>query len=407
MSVQTAQTHLRTRLQTRPLARERLSRRVRETPPSGIRRFFDILATMPEVISLGIGEPDFVTPHHIIDAGITSLREGYTSYTSNSGMLELRQLVSDHLARLYGVHYDPEKEILITVGVSEALHLATLALIDAGDEVIVPQPCFVAYTACVAFAGGVPITIPTVVEHDFQVTAEQIEAVITPRTRALLIGYPNNPTGAVMSRERLTEIADLAERYDLLVISDEIYDRLVYGVSHTCFPTLPGMRERTLLLGGFSKDFAMTGWRLGFACGPADLMSGLRKIHQYIIMSAPTPAQHAAIVALTDPRSETSVRSMVEEYDRRRRVIVDGLNEIGLACFEPRGAFYAFPSVESTGLSSEAFSEKLLLEEQVAVVPGNAFGAGGEGYVRCAYTASMEDIQEALNRMERFVRRYR
>ncbi|MFQ5856936.1 MAG: pyridoxal phosphate-dependent aminotransferase, partial [Anaerolineae bacterium] len=359
----------------------------------------------PEVISLGIGEPDFVTPEHIIDAGVASLREGHTGYTSNSGMIELRELISDHLAERYGVHYDPEQEVLITVGVSEALHLAALATVDAGDEVIVPQPCFVAYAACVLFADGVPVPIPTYVEHDFQVTAEQIEAVITPRTQALLIGYPNNPTGAVMSRERLLEIADLAERYDLLVISDELYDRLVYGVEHTCFSALHGMRERTLLLGGFSKDFAMTGWRIGFACGPADLMSGLRKIHQYIIMSAPTPAQYAAIAALTDPRSKASVQSMLEAYDRRRRVIVDGLNDIGLDCFEPHGAFYAFPSVERTGLSSEEFSEKLLLEEQVAVVPGNAFGAGGEGYVRCAYTASMEDIEEALNRMERFVKR--
>lgn len=401
MSTQTAQTQLK----DRPLVRERLSRRVRRTPPSGIRRFFDILATMPEVISLGIGEPDFVTPQHITEAGIASLRDGHTGYTSNSGMIELRQLISDYLAKRYGVWYDPEKEILITVGVSEALHLATLATVDDGDEVIVPQPSFVAYSACVLFADGVPVSIPTYVEHAFQVTAEQIEAVISRRTRALLIGYPNNPTGAVMSRERLLEIADLAERYDLLVISDELYDRLVYGVEHTCFPALPGMRERTLLLGGFSKDFAMTGWRIGFACGPADLMSSLRRIHQYIIMSAPTPAQYAAIAALTDPRSEASVQAMLEEYDRRRRVIVDGLNDIGLDCFEPRGAFYAFPSVERTGLSSEEFSEKLLREEQVAVIPGSAFGAGGAGYVRCAYTASMADIEEALNRMERFVKR--
>ncbi len=402
MSVQTVQSRLR----QRPTVRERLSRRVRETPPSGIRRFFDILATMPDVISLGIGEPDYSTPAHIIAAGVASLDAGYTSYTSNSGMLELRELVSDYLADLYGVRYDPEKEILITVGVSEALHLATLATVDAGVEVIVPQPSFVAYTASVLFADGAPVTIPTYVEHDFQVTGEQIEAAITPRTRALLIGYPNNPTGAVMSRERLLEIADAAERYDLLVYSDEIYDRLVYGVDHTCFAALPGMRERTLLLGGFSKAFAMTGWRLGFACGPADVMQGLRKIHQYIIMSAPTAAQHAAMSALRDSRSATSVQEMVSEYDRRRRVIVDGLNDIGLDCFEPRGAFYAFPSVERTGLSSEEFSERLLREEQVAVVPGSAFGAGGEGYVRCSYTASMGDIEEALRRMERFVKRH-
>lgn len=402
MSMQIAQSQL----DDRRSVRQRLSRRVRETPPSGIRRFFDILATMPDVISLGIGEPDFVTPDHIVDAGVASLRDGHTGYTSNSGMIELRQLISDHLAELYNVRYDPEEEVLITVGVSEALHLATLATIDAGDEVVVPQPCFVAYPACVLFASGLPITVPTYVEYDFQVTAEQVEAAVTPRTRALLIGYPNNPTGAVMSRGRLLEIADLVERHDLLVFSDEIYDRLVYGVEHVCFSALPGTRERTLLLGGFSKDFAMTGWRIGFVCGPADLMSGLRKIHQYIIMSAPTAAQYGAIAALTDPRSEASVQDMLDEYDSRRRLIVEGLNDIGLDCFEPHGAFYAFPSVKRTGLSSEGFSEKLLREEQVAVVPGNAFGAGGEGYVRCAYAASMGDIEEALSRMERFVSRY-
>lgn len=386
--------------------RERLARRVLETPPSGIRRFFDILATMPEVISLGIGEPDFVTPQHIIQAGIQSLQAGHTGYTSNSGMMELRELISAHLERLYGVHYDPEKEILITVGVSEALHLATLATVDPGDEVIVPQPSFVAYAACVQFAGGVPVTIPTYVEEAFQVTAQQVEAAITPRTRALLIGYPNNPTGAVMTRERLLEIAQVVERYDLIVYSDEIYDRLVYGVEHTCFASLPGMWERTILLGGFSKDFAMTGWRLGYACGPADLMAGLRKIHQYIIMSAPTMAQYAAITALTDPATEEAIQAMVEAYDRRRRLIVEGLNAIGLDCFEPRGAFYAFPSIQRTGMTSQEFSERLLREEQVAVVPGDAFGVGGEGFVRCAYAASLEDIEEALRRMERFVMRY-
>lgn len=399
---------LRPSVKERPIVqRERLARRVLETPPSGIRRFFDILATMPEVISLGIGEPDFVTPQPILQAGIASLEAGHTGYTSNAGMIELRELISDRLADLYGVRYDPEEEILITVGVSEALHVAALATVDPGDEVIVPQPCFVAYAACVSFAGGIPITIPTYVEHNFQVTAQEIETVITPRTRALLIGYPSNPTGAVMTRERLLEIAELAERYDLIVYSDELYDRLVYGVEHTCFAALPGMWERTILLGGFSKNFAMTGWRLGYACGPADLMVGLSKIHQYIIMSAPTTAQYAAITALTDPASDEAVQAMVEEYDRRRRLIVDGLNAIGLDCFEPRGAFYAFPSVQRTGMSSEEFSEKLLREEQVAVVPGNAFGVGGEGFVRCAYAASMEDIEEALRRMERFVNRYR
>jgi aminotransferase len=388
------------------LVRDRTSHRLRRTPPSGIRRFFDILATMPEVISLGIGEPNFVTPNHIIDAGVASLRAGHTGYTSNCGMIELRTLLSDYLAGLYGVRYDPKQEILITVGASEALHLAIMATIDAGDEVIIPEPCYVAYSACVAFAGGIPVAVPTYAQYNFEVTAEQIAAVVTPRTRAILINYPNNPTGAVMSHERLLEIANLAERYNLLVLSDEIYDRLVYGVEHTCFPTLPGMRDQTLLLGGFSKAFAMTGWRIGFVCGPADIMSGLHKIHQYIIMSAPTQAQYGGIAALTDPQTEKSVQAMIVEYDRRRRAVVDGLNQIGLDCFEPYGAFYAFPSVRRTGLTSEQFSEMLLLEEKVAVVPGNAFGASGEGYVRCSYTTSMQDIEEALHRMEHFVDRH-
>jgi len=386
------------------VTRDRIAERVRSVPPSGIRKFFDIIATMKDVISLGIGEPDFVTPEPFIRAGIRSLEAGQTGYTSNSGILELRQLLSQHLERLYGVQYDPETEILITVGVSEALHLAMLTIVEPGDEVIVPEPCFVAYKPTVVFAGGTPVAIPTFVENDFQVTAQEIEAAITPRTKALLIGYPNNPTGAVMTRERLLDVAALAERYDLIVLSDEIYDRLVYGVEHTCFAALPGMWERTILLGGFSKDYAMTGWRVGYACGPADLIAGLRKIHQYIIMSAPTMGQMAAIEALKS--GEEHVQRMRAEYDRRRRVIVDGLRAAGLPCFEPRGAFYAFPDIRVTGLTSDEFSEKLLLEEKVAVVPGNAFGECGEGFVRCAYAASLEDIEEALRRIERFVRRY-
>ncbi len=385
------------------MTRERVAERVRAVPPSGIRKFFDIIATMKDVISLGIGEPDFVTPQPLIQAGIRSLAAGQTGYTSNSGILELRQLLSRHLARLYGVEYDPESEILITVGVSEALHLAMLATIEPGDEVIVPEPCFVAYVPSVVFAGGTPVTIPTYVEHDFQVTAEEIARHVTPRTKALLIGYPNNPTGAVMTRQRLLEIARLAEECDLLVFTDELYDRLVYGIQQTCYPSLPGMRDRTILLGGFSKNYAMTGWRIGYACGPADLIAALRKIHQYIIMSAPTMGQVAAIEALKC--GEEHVQAMRAEYDRRRRVIVDGLNAIGLPCFEPRGAFYAFPDIRRTGLNSEEFSEKLLFEEKVAVVPGSAFGESGEGYVRCAYAASMENIQEALRRIERFVKR--
>jgi aminotransferase len=383
----------------------RIAERVRIVPPSGIRKFFDIAATMKDVISLGIGEPDFVTPPPLVDAGIRSLQAGETHYTSNSGIFELRQLVSQNLKRLYGVEYDPETEVLITVGVSEALHLVMLTLIEPGDEVIVPEPCFVAYIPTVVFAGGRPVTISTHVENDFQVTAAEIEAAITPRTKALLIGYPNNPTGAVMTRERLLEVAALAEKHDLLVLSDEIYDRLVYGIPHTCFPSLPGMRDRTVLLGGFSKDYAMTGWRVGYTCGPADIVAGLRKVHQYIIMSAPTTGQIAAIEGLK--HGEPYVRQMIAEYDRRRRLIVDGLNAIGLPTFEPRGAFYAFPDIRPTGLTSSEFSEKLIYEEKVAAVPGSAFGACGEGFVRMSYATAYEKIEEALRRIERFVKRHR
>ena len=381
-----------------------ISQRVASVPPSGIRRFFDIAATMPDVISLGIGEPDFVTPTPILNAGIASLQRGETAYTSNSGTIELRRALSDHLARLYGVEYNPETELLITVGVSEAMYLAMTAIVDPGDEVIVPQPCFVAYAPEVIFAGGVPITIPTRVENEFQVTGEEIEARVTPKTKAILIGYPNNPTGAVLTRERMGEIARVAEQHDLLVISDEIYDRLVYGVEHTCFASLPGMKERTILLGGFSKDYAMTGWRIGYIAAPAELLAAARKVHQYTIMSAPTTGQHAALAALKC--GEEHVQRMVAEYDRRRKLIVSGLNSLGLDCFEPRGAFYAFPSVAKTGLSDDEFADKLLAEEQVAVVPGNAFGAGGAGFVRMAYAQSYEKIEQALERIHRFMQRY-
>lgn len=383
----------------------KVAERVVSIPPSGIRRFFDIAATMQNVISLGIGEPDFTTPAHIIEAGIEALRRGETHYTSNAGIFELRQAIAENIARLYGVQYDPAKEIFITVGVSEGLYLALTALLNPGEEVIVPEPCFVAYVPEVVLAGGVPVRIPTWVENNFEVTAEEIERAITPRTKALLIGYPNNPTGAVMSRERLMAIAQLAERYDLVVISDEIYDRLVYGVEHICFASLPGMRERTIVLQGMSKAYAMTGWRVGYAAGPAELIAPMLKIHQYTIMSAPTVAQIAALRALK--HGEEDVQYMREMYDRRRRLIVAGLNNIGLSCFEPKGAFYAFPCIRTTGLSSMEFSERLLMEEKVAVVPGSAFGECGEGFVRCSYASSLENIEEALNRMARFVQRHR
>jgi aminotransferase len=381
-----------------------VSRRVASVPPSGIRRFFDIAATMDDVISLGIGEPDFDTPKPILQAGIRSLELGQTHYTSNSGTIELRQALAEHMQRLSGVEYDARSEILVTVGVSEALYLALTAVLDPGDEVIVPTPCFVAYQPEVVFAGGTPIPLATTVEDRFQVSAEALEAHITPKTKVVLIGYPNNPTGAVMSRDRLLALATVVERHDLLVISDEIYDRLVYPPhQHVCFAGLPRMRERTITLGGFSKDYAMTGWRIGYAAAPAAILAELRKVHQYTIMSAPTMAQAAAVEALRS--GEEHVAAMVEEYDRRRRLIVAGFNELGLPTFEPLGAFYAFPSIRASGLSDEAFAEQLLQEERVAVVPGNAFGADG-AFVRASYATAYEKIEEALERIRRFMLRH-
>ncbi len=383
------------------MSRERMSRRVRSMTSSGIRRFFDIAATMPDVISLGVGEPDFMTPAPIRAAGQRSA-DFFTGYTSNFGLRELREALSQHLEKLYGVRYDPERELLITVGASEALQNAALALLDPDDEVIIPEPCFVAYGPCITFAGARPVYVSTSVDQAFQVTGADIEAAITPRTKAILIGYPSNPTGAVMQRERLLEVATVAERHDLLVFSDEIYDRLVYGVDHTCFASLPNMQSRTILMGGFSKAYAMTGWRLGWVAASADIIEGVAKIHQYAIMSAPTMSQYAALEALC--HGEASVLAMVAEYDRRRRVIVAGLNAIGLPTFEPQGAFYAFPQIGHLGLSSETFVERLLLEKHVAVIPGDAFGQSGEGYVRACYATSMDKIEEALDRIERFVR---
>jgi aminotransferase len=384
--------------------RDFVSSRVAGVPPSGIRRFFDIAATMDDVISLGIGEPDFITPSPILEAGIRSLKAGETQYTSNSGVLELRQALSAHLERLYGVSYNPEDELLITVGVSEALYLALTAVIDPGDEVIIPTPSFVSYLPEVLFAGGVPVSLKTRVEDEFQIQAGDLKTLITPQTKVLLIGYPNNPTGAVMSREKLQEVASIAQEHDLLIISDEIYDRLVYaGHEHVCVASLPGMRERTITLGGFSKNYAMTGWRIGYAGAPAPILAALRKIHQYTIMSAPTTSQAAARHALS--HGEEAVQAMVAEYDRRRQLIVSGLNELGLTTFEPLGAFYAFPRIDSTGMDDETFAERLLLEERVAVIPGNAFSADGN-YVRCCYATSYENIEDALERMRRFMERH-
>ncbi len=371
-----------------------LSQRVAGLRPSGIRKFFDIAATMKDVISLGIGEPDFATPAPIMEAGKNSLIMGETHYTSNAGKLELREAISSHLKSLYGISYDPINELIVTVGVSEALYLATTAILDPGDEVIIPTPCFVSYQAEVLLAGGVPVEVASRYKNQFALDPADLEKAITSRTKAILIGYPNNPTGAVASHEILLEVARIAEKYDLVVISDEIYDRLVYGVKHVCFPALAEAKKRTILLGGFSKDYAMTGWRIGYAAGPADFIQGLVRIHQYTVMSAPTMSQTAALEALKvgDP----FVLDMLKEYDRRRKLIVNGFNRLGLDTFEPRGAFYAFPRINVAGMNDESFAENLLNEEHVAVVPGSAFGAGGEGFVRCSYATAYEKIEEAL-----------
>ncbi len=389
-----------------PLADRALAERVRAVPPSGIRRFFDILATMDDVISLGVGEPDFDTPREIVEAGVESLREGRTHYTSNYGTVELRKALAEHLERRYGVHYDPATEILVTVGASEAVDLALRATCDPGDEVILHEPSYVAYVPAVVFAGGVVRHVPTRFEDDFALDPTAVESAITPRTKALFLGYPCNPTGAVLPPAVQDELAAIAERHDLLVYSDEIYDRLAYGTyTHRAFSALPGMRERTILMGGFSKAYAMTGWRVGWLCAPAPILEGVVKVHQYGIMSAPTTAQDAALIALRD--GEPAVEAMVSEYDRRRRLLVDGLNAIGLDTFEPRGAFYAFPRISSTGLDAETFTERLLTEERVAVVPGGAFGPSGEGHVRMCYATSYEQLEEAIRRIGRFVERVR
>ncbi|MBX3036178.1 MAG: pyridoxal phosphate-dependent aminotransferase [Anaerolineales bacterium] len=386
-------------------ATERLSKRVAGLKPSGIRKFFDIAATMKDVISLGIGEPDFTTPKPILEAGIRSLQNGETHYTSNWGKMELRDAIANNLNRLYQVKYDPTNQIIATVGGSEALYLSFTAILDPDDEVIIPTPCFVSYQAEVIMAGGVPIEIPCREENQFMVDPADIRKAITPRTKAIFIGYPSNPTGAVITREVMMEIANLAEEFDLLLVSDELYDRLVYDFEHVCLPSLSeSIKNRTILIGGFSKDYAMTGWRIGYACGPSDLIQGLVRIHQYTIMSAPTTAQDAALEALIN--GDPYVEEMRVEYDRRRKLLVNGLNRLGLRTFEPRGAFYAFPNIQASGMNDEDFAEKLLREEHVAVVPGNAFGPGGEGFARMCYATAYEKIEEALHRMEKFMSRH-
>ena len=382
--------------------KKRIAPQVEAVPPSGIRKFFDIAAEMEDVISLGVGEPDFVTPWTIRESCIYGLEQGRTSYTGNRGLPELLEEIARHKKEQHGLDYDPKTDVLVTVGVSEALDLALRALLSPGDEVLIPEPCYVSYKACTTLAGGVAVPVPARIENEFRITAEDLEAHVTPRTRVLLIGYPNNPTGAVMRREHLAELADFAEAHDLLVISDEIYGDLTYGDEpHVSFASLPGMQERTLLLDGFSKAYAMTGWRIGYALGAPEIIAAMTKIHQYTMLCAPITAQLAAVEALK--RGEKYRDKMVAEYDMRRGFIYQGLTKLGLSCFEPKGAFYIFPDVSSTGLSSEDFAEKLLMSEHVALVPGTAFGDCGKGYVRCSYATSLDKIDEALARIGNFL----
>jgi aminotransferase len=372
-------------------------------PPSGIRRFFDIAASMDDVISLGVGEPDFVTPWRIREAGIFALENGFTTYTSNAGLLELREAICADLDSRYAVSYHSATECLITAGVSEGLDLALRVLLEPGDEVLIPEPCYVAYAPCVTFAGGTPVTVPTDGIDGFRLHVDRIAAAVTPRTKAILISSPANPTGAVQLREDLAALVELAVRHDLYLISDEIYERLSYLSPHTCLAGLPGARDRTVLLGGFSKAHAMTGWRVGYLCAPPAISELAGRIHQYTMLCAAHVSQMAALEALR--AGESDVAEMVADYDRRRRLFVKGLCEIGLECPEPGGAFYAFPSIANTGLDSQEFAEQLLQSERVAVVPGNVFGPSGEGYIRCCYATALPLLEEALERMERFLRK--
>jgi len=385
--------------------RSRIARRVEALPPSGIRRFFDLVERMPEAISLGIGEPDFVTPWRIRESAIYSLERGHTHYTANRGLQELRTELARYLARRFGVEYDPAEELLVTVGASEAIDVALRAVLEPGDRVLVPQPCFVSYVPCVELAGGSAVPVPTSVRNGFQVQIEDLAAAARQGARALLLGYPNNPTGATLPRDQVERVVRFAQERDILILSDEIYAELTYDGGHVSMAAVPAGRERTILIGGFSKAWAMTGWRLGFAAGPPDLIAAMAKVHSYTVMCSPTTAQEAAVDALR--ACEEDIAEMRRQYNQRRRVVVSRLNQMGLECFEPKGAFYAFPAIGSTGMTAEEFAERLLAEEQVAVVPGTAFGACGEGFVRCSYATSMPLLEEALRRMASFAARAR
>ncbi|WP_026671806.1 aminotransferase [Alkalihalobacterium bogoriense] len=383
----------------------RLSKTVQSIQPSGIRRFFDLASTMDNIISLGVGEPDFVTPWNVREASISSMERGFTAYTANAGLFELRSEIAKYMKKQFSVRYEPENEILVTVGASEAIDLALRSVINPGDEVIVVEPTFVSYAPIVSLAGGVPVSIGTSKEHSFKLTASQLEKAITPKTKAVMLCFPNNPTGAVMTEAELREIATVIERHDLLVLSDEIYAELSYDSEHYCFSRFSEMRDRTVVIQGFSKAFAMTGWRLGFACGPPDIIGAMLKIHQYTLMCASTLAQYGALEALQNGMED--VGRMVQSYRQRRNFVVKSFAEIGLPCHTPGGAFYAFPSIENTGFTSNEFAEKLLMEERVAVVPGSVFGAGGEGHIRCSYATSMDNLEEAIKRMARFLEKHK
>ncbi|KAF5423765.1 MAG: aminotransferase [Candidatus Methanomarinus sp.] len=381
-----------------------ISNRVKQTPPSGIRKFFDMVIGMEDVISLGVGEPDFVTPWHIREACIYSLEKGYTTYTSNSGLIELREAISDTFHTDYGVDYDPHDQVLVTTGVSEAADLALRAVIDPGDEVIIHEPSYVSYKPCIIIPGGKPVIATTTRDNEFRVTKEQIKEKVTEKTKAIILSYPNNPTGAVMNKQDLEDVADVVIENDLLVISDEVYDKLTYDSKHTCFSSLNGMDEHTILLNGLSKSHAMTGLRIGYAMGPSEIIKAMLLIHQYTMLCAPITSQMGAIEALKNGGPD--MQYMVREYNRRRRLFVKGLNDLGLDCFEPKGAFYAFPSIASTGMTSDQFAEKLLTQQKVAVVPGNVFGSSGDGFLRCSYASGLDELKIALERMGEFLDRH-
>ena len=378
-----------------------LSQRIQEVPPSGIRKYFDIMAEMDDAISLGVGEPDFHTPWHIRDAGIYSLEKGFTKYTPNAGLSDLRRAICRYLKRRFDLEYQPIGQTLVTVGGSEGLDLAFRCLLEPGDEVIIPTPSFVCYGPLVSMIHGVPVYVETKVENEFRLTPEELKAAITPRTKILVLPFPNNPTGGIMHREDLEALAEVLRGTNIMVVSDEIYAELTYGQHHVSMANIPDMYERTIVINGFSKAYSMTGWRMGYVCGPKELIAAMTKLHQYGIMSAPTTSQYAAIEAME--HGDRDIETMKQEYDGRRRFLVDGFRQLGLDCFEPRGAFYVFPCIRSTGLSSEEFCDRFLEQEHVAVIPGSAFGPGGEGFVRACYAASMKNLTEALTRLERFL----